>query len=169
MRKVLSNYVSDIIYGANDGVITTFAIVAGAVGASLNSRVILILGFAGLFADAFSMGASNYLGNKSEKELAEANSKKYADSTIIPAVLTFFSFILAGTLPLLPYIFLSGGNFFVAFLATGATLFLIGALLGYFVLHRHWFLWGLEMLVIGGVAALIAFGIGNFVGQFIGA
>jgi len=115
MRKVLSNYVSDIIYGANDGIITTFAIVAGAVGASLDSGVILILGFAGLFADAFSMGASNYLGNKSEKEIAESDGKEYSDSIITPAILTFFSFIVAGALPLLPYIFLTEGSFLIAF------------------------------------------------------
>jgi len=103
MRKVLTNYISDIIYGANDGIVTTFAIVAGAVGASLSSRIILVLGFAGLFADAFSMGASNYLGNKSEKELAQINGKEYTDSIITPAIFTFFAFITAGSLPLLPF------------------------------------------------------------------
>jgi len=167
--RVLNKHIKDIIYGANDGIVTTFAIVAGAVGASLSSKIILVLGFAGLFADAFSMGASNYLGNKSEKDLAQINGKKYTDSIITPAVLTFFAFITAGSLPLLPYVFLAEGSFFIAFLATGGALFFIGALLGYFVLHRHWFLWGIEMLAIGGVASLIAFGIGSFVGQFIGA
>jgi len=39
-------YIRDIIYGASDGIVTTFAVVAGAAGASLSSAIILILGFA---------------------------------------------------------------------------------------------------------------------------
>jgi len=61
-------YIRDVIYGASDGIVTTFAVVAGATGASLSSAVILILGFANLLADGFSMAAGNYLGIKSEVE-----------------------------------------------------------------------------------------------------
>ena len=61
-------YIGDIIYGASDGIVTTFAIVAGAAGASLSYSIILILGLANLLADGFSMGAGNYLGTKSEIE-----------------------------------------------------------------------------------------------------
>lgn len=57
-------YVGDFIYGGIDGSITTFAIVAGVVGAALSSNVILILGLANLLADGFSMAASNYSGTK---------------------------------------------------------------------------------------------------------
>lgn len=39
------------MFGANDGIITTFAVVSGVVGASLSNRIILILGFANLVAD----------------------------------------------------------------------------------------------------------------------
>lgn len=60
------NYLRDWIYGGIDGVVTTFAIVSGVVGGQLSSLVILILGFANLLADGFSMAASNYLGTKSE-------------------------------------------------------------------------------------------------------
>jgi len=61
-------FVEDIILGANDGVITTFAIIAGATGGALSNTVILILGFANIFADAVSMGASNYLGKRSRRD-----------------------------------------------------------------------------------------------------
>jgi len=57
-------YLGDFIYGGIDGSITTFAIVAGVVGAALSSNVILILGLANLLADGFSMAASNYSGTK---------------------------------------------------------------------------------------------------------
>jgi VIT1/CCC1 family predicted Fe2+/Mn2+ transporter len=60
------NYLRDWVYGGIDGTITTFAIVAGVVGAELSTRVILILGLANIIADGFSMAASNYSGTKTE-------------------------------------------------------------------------------------------------------
>ncbi|MBI4057939.1 VIT1/CCC1 transporter family protein [Candidatus Microgenomates bacterium] len=75
-RHIAGRYIGDYVYGANDGIITTFAIVAGAVGASLSPGVIIILGFANLLADGISMGASNFLGKKSEKDYAKAQREK---------------------------------------------------------------------------------------------
>lgn len=168
MRRVVSRYIKDIIFGANDGIVTTFAIVAGAVGASLSTKVILVLGFASLLADGFSMGTGNYLGSRSEKEVAQVNGEQYTKSVVVPALFIFFSFVIAGSVPLLPFIFGAEGSFLLAAIMTGLTLFLVGGLLGQLVLHRHWFVWGLEMLVVGGAAASIAYGIGYLVGQLIG-
>ena len=62
------NYLRDWIYGGIDGAVTTFAIVAGVVGAQLSATIIIILGVANLVADGFSMAASNYSGTKSERD-----------------------------------------------------------------------------------------------------
>ena len=67
-NSVRGIYLKNAIYGASDGIVTTFAIIAGVVGASLDVIVILILGFAKLLADAFSMAVANYLGQKSERD-----------------------------------------------------------------------------------------------------
>lgn len=64
----IGRFLGDFVLGANDGIITTFAIVAGSMGASLSSFVVLVLGFANLLADGLSMGVGNYLGKKSERE-----------------------------------------------------------------------------------------------------
>lgn len=61
-------YLGDAVYGALDGIVTTFAVVAGVAGASLSGNLILILGIANLLADGTSMAAGNYLGRKSEKD-----------------------------------------------------------------------------------------------------
>ena len=66
----------DFIYGSIDGSVTTFAIVAGVVGASLEVSIILILGFANLFADGFSMAVGNYQAAKARKEFIEKERKK---------------------------------------------------------------------------------------------
>lgn len=64
----LQNYLREFVYGGIDGAVTTFAVVAGAVGADLDTSIIIILGFANLLADGFSMSVGAYLSAKSEKE-----------------------------------------------------------------------------------------------------
>ncbi|HEY8227766.1 MAG TPA: VIT1/CCC1 transporter family protein [Pyrinomonadaceae bacterium] len=63
-----NNYLRDWIYGGIDGAVTTFAVVTGVVGAGLSPIVIVILGFANLVADGFSMASSNFLGTKAEHD-----------------------------------------------------------------------------------------------------
>ncbi|HUC79925.1 MAG TPA: VIT1/CCC1 transporter family protein, partial [Flavisolibacter sp.] len=60
-------YLGPFVYGGMDGCVTTFAVVAGAVGAGMNSSIILILGFANLLADGLSMSIGAYLSAKSER------------------------------------------------------------------------------------------------------
>lgn len=64
-----NSYMGDAVLGSIDGCVTTFAIVAGTAGAALPAGVAIILGFANLLADGFSMAASNYQRAKSEHEL----------------------------------------------------------------------------------------------------
>jgi len=66
----------DFIYGSIDGAVTTFAIIAGVVGASLSPGIILILGFANLFADGFSMAAANYQASKARNQFIEMKRKQ---------------------------------------------------------------------------------------------
>jgi VIT1/CCC1 family predicted Fe2+/Mn2+ transporter len=70
-RAPTVSYLRDWVYGGIDGAVTTFAIVAGVVGADLSSSVVLILGVANVVADGFSMAASNYSGTKTEHEEQE--------------------------------------------------------------------------------------------------
>jgi VIT1/CCC1 family predicted Fe2+/Mn2+ transporter len=62
------SYLRDWVYGGIDGTVTTFAIMAGVVGASLSAGVVVILGIANLLADGFSMAAANYTGTKAEHD-----------------------------------------------------------------------------------------------------
>lgn len=67
-RAKWQDYIGEFVYGGIDGSVTTFAVVAGASGAKLDSSVIIILGFANLIADGFAMSVGSYLSNKSERE-----------------------------------------------------------------------------------------------------
>jgi vacuolar iron transporter family protein len=61
-------YLPEVVYGSIDGIVTTFAVVAGSAGASLGVNIILILGMANLFADGLSMSIGSYLSKKSEQD-----------------------------------------------------------------------------------------------------
>ncbi len=67
------NYLGEFVYGGIDGSVTTFAVVAGSVGAGLDSAVIIILGFANLLADGFAMSVGAFLSAKS----VQANYEKH--------------------------------------------------------------------------------------------
>ncbi|SEA14791.1 VIT1/CCC1 transporter family protein [Microbulbifer marinus] len=66
-----SQKVSDFVLGAIDGCVTTFAVVSGAFGAGFSPLVVLVLGFANLIADGFSMAVSNYEAVNAEREYRE--------------------------------------------------------------------------------------------------
>jgi len=219
-RMRVGNYIGDLVYGANDGIVTTFAVVAGASGAALSSKVVLILGFANLIADGLSMAIGNYLGRKSERAFAESersieewevenipeverqeirdifqkkgfigedldravdiitSDKKlwvetmmkdelgiYKGDDVNPlrnGVATFGSFVLAGLLPLIPYLFRFNHSFSSSIVMTALTLFTVGSLRS-LVTRRNWFKSGLEMLLIGAIAAGAAYSIGYFI------
>jgi VIT1/CCC1 family predicted Fe2+/Mn2+ transporter len=68
--------VENFVYGAIDGAVTTFAIVTGVIGASLSPSIIIILGFANLLADGFSMAIGNYLAVKTQNEFIQRERKR---------------------------------------------------------------------------------------------
>eukprot|EP00331_Platyophrya_macrostoma_P016859 CAMPEP_0176466982 /NCGR_PEP_ID=MMETSP0127-20121128/38207_1 /TAXON_ID=938130 /ORGANISM="Platyophrya macrostoma, Strain WH" /LENGTH=111 /DNA_ID=CAMNT_0017860235 /DNA_START=12 /DNA_END=344 /DNA_ORIENTATION=+ len=68
MHKTEGGYLKSAIYGGFDGIITIFAIVAGAHGSDLGAAVVIILGISGAFGDGLSMGLGDYLSTKSELE-----------------------------------------------------------------------------------------------------
>ena len=220
-------YIGDWVYGANDGIITTFAVVSGAAGASLSAGVILILGLANLAADGISMGMSNYLALKSRRDyekrqrrIEEEEVEQFPDIErqeirdilvrwkVAPehhdamvreltkdkkvwvdimmreelgiveqevghaarhGFATFAAFVIAGALPLIPYIFALPPDlqFSVSIAATAVSLFIIGAARS-LVTKTSWITSGLQMLGIGALAAGSAYLVGSIVKQLFG-
>ncbi|MCE3287281.1 MAG: protein of unknown function transrane [Gaiellaceae bacterium] len=156
--SLIRRYLPDLVYGANDGIITTFAVVSGVVGAALSEEIILILGFANLLADGFSMGASNFLARRS---YADASDRATSRQATRHGVATVVGFITAGLVPLLAYLvpLPDGARFPVAVILTLSTLFAVGASRA-FVTRLDWVRSGLEMLFVGALAAAVAYGIG---------
>lgn len=155
-KDVFRHYIRDIVYGANDGIITTFAVVAGATGGELSSRTVIVIGAANLLADGISMGVGNYLSIRSnESARAAVNLPEEEASPVRHGGMTFLAFALAGAVPLLPYLY-GVPDFWSSALLTLASLFAVGAARAYVTIDR-WYTAGLEMLGLGGIVALAAY------------
>jgi len=221
-QQAQGRHLKSAVYGGLDGIITTFAVVAGVAGASLDAGIVLIMGLANLVGDGLSMAIGDYLGTKSEQEYARTERRreewevqhfpegekrelveiyeakgvapedaqamvdrlaKYPkawldvmmteelgiledhESPIHGAGVTFCSFMLFGFIPVAAYVaarvvpMIGRHTLLIATIMTAATLFGLGALKSK-ITRRHWLISGLEMLLVGGLAAGAAYGIG---------
>ena len=211
------NNLRDFVYGAIDGSVTTFALVAGVAGAGLSSFVIVALGLANVLADGFSMAAGNYSGTKAElddirrlREVEKHHLKNHREGEILElreilrgkglngqvleaateaicknedawlelmlegeygvggadphplraALATFGAFMVAGMVPLIPFLMGMDNAFRLSAISTLAVFFAIGALKARWSLVS-WWRSGLETLTIGGVAAGMAYVVGT--------
>ncbi|MBT8401932.1 MAG: VIT1/CCC1 transporter family protein [Rhodothermia bacterium] len=210
------SYLGDAVLGAIDGCVTTFAVVAGAVGAGFPNLVAAVLGVANLVADGFSMAVSNYQGTKSERHLLDqvrateehhiekvpegereeirqifsakgftgdtlesivegitSNRKVWIDTMIREewglqveganpmraALATFAAFIVVGLLPLIPFLVTitsTDRTFAVSAFITAAAFFVVGYIKGKGT-DKSPLLSGLETMLSGGAAALLAY------------
>lgn len=174
LKNQLEKYLGQLVYGAIDGSVTTFAVVAGAAGAKLSSTVIIILGFANLVADGFSMGASAYLAAKSERDLKKSKNDNHDDSETPhgDGIATFAAFVVVGFLPFVLYVvdamFNMGWNqdnlFIASSILTGLAFIAIG-LVKARVTKTSRLRAATETLILGGIAAGLAYALGDLLAK----
>lgn len=156
--QIVRKFLPDFVYGANDGLITTFAIVAGVAGAGLSTTVVLTLGFASLLADGFSMATSDYLAERTPGKDEAATPRPAAARH---GLATFIGFVIPGVVPLVAYLvpIPDAYRFPAAAVTTLVTLFVVGAGRGLVARLPAWRAGG-EMLLVGALAAAVAYGVG---------
>lgn len=161
----ITKYLPEFVYGSIDGTVTTFAIIAGIAGANLETNIVAILGFSNILADGFSMASSNYLSEQSHQE---QNPDQDHHSPIKTALATFLSFISIGSIPVIAYLIVDQINPVNAFLwtaiITGITFIGIGAVRG-ILSKKNSIRTSIETLIIGMIAAGVAYGVGAFLGN----
>ena len=151
-RDLARHYLGDLVYGANDGLVTTFTVVSGVAGARLPARVIVILGLVNLMADGFSMGASSFLSIRSAAGV-EGRDRGIREPLLHSAA-TFGAFLAAGSVPLLSHLVPAWAEsaYAISALLTGITMFAVGASRSA-VTDTTWLRGGIEMLLVGAIAA----------------
>lgn len=157
-----NQYLPEFVYGSIDGLVTTFAVVAGALGAAFPPLVVIVVGSANVLADAFSMGSSGYLAAVSEEKMTGV---AHSRSPLSRAFVTFFSFVIVGVTPLVPFLVqaivpnLSFNaalySIVMTMLAFGVVGFISGVVSGESRLVAS-----ARTVALGGLAALIAYGTG---------
>lgn len=162
LPDVVRHYLGDLVFGANDGLITTFAVVSGVSGADLGPSVILILGVANLLADGFSMGASSFLAIRSDSK-AHGMDRGLREP-MVHGLATFAAFVVAGSVPLIAYVVpgLGDAALWASSISATVVLFAVGAmrsLLG----GGAWFRCGGEMLLVGAAAGVAAYSAGALI------
>ncbi len=163
----IGHYLRDIVYGALDGVITTLAVVAASTGANLGARVAIILGLANLAADGLSMGASNYLGLKSE--LQQSRLSVAEEMPWRHGAATFAAFAAAGAVPLAAYALPASPAATLAWAVafSALVLLMVGAARARFIPDQSPAAAGAEMLGVGLAAGLAAYAVGALAGLFV--
>ena len=93
----LDQFLAEYVYGGIDGIITTFAIIAASLGASLSPATILILGLSNVIADGYSMSIARY-------ESIIVETPQNIKHPLHSAIATFISFVVCGIIPLIPFL-----------------------------------------------------------------
>jgi VIT1/CCC1 family predicted Fe2+/Mn2+ transporter len=168
--SLIHKYLPELVYGSIDGTVTTFAIIAGAAGAGFSPNIMLVLGVSNVLADAWSMASSNYLSAKSEAQRDGEDHSHH--SALASAFATFASFVLIGCIPLVSYIgsfsfgWWQGNEFGISIVLTGIAFLFIGTMRGRVAGVSVWRA-AVETVIIGAVAASVAYGVGAFVERMI--
>jgi VIT1/CCC1 family predicted Fe2+/Mn2+ transporter len=71
-RDVTGGWLRPSVFGAMDGLVSNFALIAGVAGGGVSPSTVVLAGLAGLAAGAFSMAAGEYTSVASQSELAMA-------------------------------------------------------------------------------------------------
>jgi VIT1/CCC1 family predicted Fe2+/Mn2+ transporter len=231
LKVAFADYFKEVIYGGIDGIVTTFAVVAGFAGAAISNNetiqlsfaIVLLFGLANLFADAASMGLGNFLSVRSEKDLYKVSrdselielknnpngeygetvrilqqkgfsetdattlagtyrhNEEYwldfmmqhkheqpdprGENEVYTGLATFFSFMVFGAVPLLPFILQEEGDpataFFYSSVGTFVALVALGVL-KWRVIGAKFKASLFEVVAVGGTAAVLAYLVGTF-------
>lgn len=168
--QIARHYIRELIYGSNDGIITTFAVVAGVSGGGLSLRVVLIIGAANLLADALSMAVGNYLSIRAHENVRESQGLPEEEaSPVRHGAATFLAFVAAGSVPLIPYMLpvVPIDRFSLSLALALLALFAVGASHA-LIANVRWWRGGLEMLALGAIVATVAYGSGALVAGIVG-
>ena len=160
MKESLRKYLPSIVYGGSDGAVTTFAVMAGAVGAGLDTRIIIILGLANLFSDGFSMASADYQAEDSKMKEDKANALR-------DSFFTFVSFVGIGFIPLIPILFMAQSHMF---LLSCIFTFLTFVMIGYFrakILNRKPIKVIIQSVLIGTTCAIISYIVGGYIASLV--
>ena len=159
MGRVKDEYLRSSLFGFEDALVSTTGMVVGISIGTNNLKFILLAAFVTIAVEAVSMAAGEFLSDEAVHELDRRQKK---DNTILAAVIMFLSYVIGGLIPVIPVIFLNHTQAIIgSILAAFIGLFVLGYMKGKIV-RVNKIRSALQMLIIGGVAAIIGIAVGFF-------
>ena len=161
-RALMAMYLRNFVFGVEDSLVSTVGLLSGIAIVNTPAKTIVVTGVVLIFVEAFSMAIGSFLSEHSSAEYISSGSHHTA-SSIVAGTIMFFSYFIAGFVPLAPYIFVEPSLAFrTSILFSLVALFVLGAISARFsktsVLKS-----GIRMFLIGGIAIAIGVVVGKFI------
>lgn len=156
-RKFSADYIHSSFFGIEDSLVSTTGVLAGIAVAASSKEAILTTAFVVIAVESISMAASEFVSEQTEEEV---ENEKMPASPYLSGLIIFISYVLAGLVPLAPYLFMDHVKAIpVSIIAALIGLILLGVLKGK-ITHKSPFRSAVEVFVIGGVSAAIGIAVG---------
>lgn len=157
---VKENHLRNLIFGFEDGFVSTVGVMAGIAAASPTRGILIISGAVLVTVEAFSMAVGGYLTEKSVDQMEGSVAIK---ELVISAFIMFFSYLAAGMSSMVPYFFVDSmaSAVVLSVISTFIGLFFLGVVKGRIVKRNPW-KDGIEMMMVAGFAIIVGFIVGHF-------
>ncbi len=162
-RKISAIYGRNFIFGAEDGIVSTVGLLSGIAVANVDRSTIFLTGTVLIFVEAFSMAVGCFISEDETEEYMERKKVKPLHS-ILAAIIMFFSYFIAGLIPLLPYTIFANSTSVISIIASFIALFLLGAISAKFYkisVIKH----SLQMLLMGAAAIAVGIAVGELINR----
>lgn len=156
--NIHEDYLRSLLFGLQDGLVSTTGVVVGISTGVHDKSIVILASFVAVSVEASSMAAGQYSSEKAVHQMDKTG--KHKDSLVLGALIMFFSYLVAGLIPIMPILFIGPPDsriysIVLAFIG----LFAIGFVKGKIVAHKP-LRSALEILIIGGVATVIGLVVG---------
>lgn len=150
-RKLRTDYVRSLIFGFEDGLVSTTGAVVGISTGIADPKVVILAGVVIITVEAVSMAA----GELVTEQTVESMGKPMRSRAMLDATIMFLSYFSAGLIPVIPFVLFPVKTAVVVSLAVAfICLFLLGVLAGKLT-NRNPIKRGFQILFIGGIATTI--------------
>lgn len=157
--KIHEDYLRSALFGLQDGLVSTTGVVVGITAGTSDKAFIILAAFVAVTVEASSMAAGQYSSEKAVHQMDKTG--KHTDSLFLGGLIMFFSYLLAGLVPIMPIVIFDkplSTIMSIAFAFIG--LFAIGYIKGKIVEHKP-LKSAVELFIIGSVATAIGLVVGS--------
>ncbi|MBI4215504.1 MAG: VIT1/CCC1 transporter family protein [Parcubacteria group bacterium] len=162
MRKTaFATFMRNFVFGVEDSLVSTVGLLSGVAVANVPQATILVTGVILIFVEAFSMAVGSFLSESSAEKYLTKHEEPSRIS-VLAGVVMFFSYFIAGFIPLGLYIlFHVNAAFWLSIGVSLSALFLLGAI-GAKISQTSLLRGGFRVFLVGGIALGIGIAVGRF-------